>query len=418
MSQPAARLGDATAHGGVITAGNPTVLINGQPAAAAGDLHVCPLCSPGPHVGGPVLAGAPTVLIGGRPAGRVGDACACAAPAPDVIVSGSPNVLIGGASAAASPGVAAAVASARTAALDPGTAGAGTTARPLDPWTGAEFVDRAGRPLDGWQYHAHAGHDERSGLVGSSGQVWLDALADGGGVSAGLVGAYGCRWDRDEARGGDEVGMSVRCVGVEDGDLVHFEVWRVTPHADGGTVRVKVAERMGEVAGGRAESARPFVFTAVGPDASEPARVARVSEPDAPLEEDPASPEAAESDESLADRRRLGAETAGTAPPPADTVAVGEPVYYAEAVVGGVHRATSGPLRFQDWIPIRTRTPSGEPLAGVEYRLVTSAGEVRTGTTGSDGTAREDDVPPGPYELTVLRVPRPPAVRSARVTDR
>ena len=37
MSRPAARQGDSTAHGGVITSGCPTVLIGGQPAARLGD---------------------------------------------------------------------------------------------------------------------------------------------------------------------------------------------------------------------------------------------------------------------------------------------------------------------------------------------------------------------------------------------
>ncbi|MEZ4634887.1 MAG: PAAR domain-containing protein [Caldilineaceae bacterium] len=43
MPFPAARLGDSTAHGGVIVVGFPTVLIAGQPAACAGDMHTCPL---------------------------------------------------------------------------------------------------------------------------------------------------------------------------------------------------------------------------------------------------------------------------------------------------------------------------------------------------------------------------------------
>ena len=57
MSKPAARMGDATAHGGTIVAGCPTVLIGGQPAARLGDMHTCPMQTPGtppiPHVGGP-----------------------------------------------------------------------------------------------------------------------------------------------------------------------------------------------------------------------------------------------------------------------------------------------------------------------------------------------------------------------------
>lgn len=99
MSRPAARMGDATAHGGVITVGYPQVLIGGQPAARLGDMHTCPMVTPGtppvPHVGGPIVTGSATVLIGGQPAARVGDTATCTGP-PDSIVAGCPTVLIGG----------------------------------------------------------------------------------------------------------------------------------------------------------------------------------------------------------------------------------------------------------------------------------------------------------------------------------
>ena len=76
----------------------------GLPAARAGDMHVCPMLTPGvppiPHVGGPVLPpGCRTVLIGSMPAARAGDMCTCVGP-PDVIAMGSVTVLIGGMPAA------------------------------------------------------------------------------------------------------------------------------------------------------------------------------------------------------------------------------------------------------------------------------------------------------------------------------
>lgn len=69
-----------------------------QPAARVGDMHVCPMMTPGvppiPHVGGPVLPpGGITVLIGGMPAARVGDMCLCVGP-PDVVAMGAFTVLI------------------------------------------------------------------------------------------------------------------------------------------------------------------------------------------------------------------------------------------------------------------------------------------------------------------------------------
>jgi len=89
----AARVGDTSTHGGVITGpGVATVLIGGMPAAVAGDLHVCSL----PPVGHqPTVSafpsGSTTVLIGGRPAVRASDACICGAMA----AIGAPTVMIG-----------------------------------------------------------------------------------------------------------------------------------------------------------------------------------------------------------------------------------------------------------------------------------------------------------------------------------
>jgi len=70
-----------------------------QPAARVGDMHVCPMVTPGvppiPHVGGPILPpGCPTVLIGGMPAARVSDMATCVGP-PDIIVVGAFTVMIG-----------------------------------------------------------------------------------------------------------------------------------------------------------------------------------------------------------------------------------------------------------------------------------------------------------------------------------
>ena len=99
MPQPAARMGDPTAHGGVITVGFPMVLIGNQPAARLGDMHTCPMVTqagpvPVPHVGGPITLGSATVLIGGQPAARMGDMATCVGP-PDSIAAGFPTVLIG-----------------------------------------------------------------------------------------------------------------------------------------------------------------------------------------------------------------------------------------------------------------------------------------------------------------------------------
>lgn len=59
------------------------------------DLQVCPSGKPG----GPIVTGEPTVLIEGLPAARVGDTAACG-DGPAKIGSGSPTVIIGGSKAA------------------------------------------------------------------------------------------------------------------------------------------------------------------------------------------------------------------------------------------------------------------------------------------------------------------------------
>ena len=74
----------------------------GQPAARAGDMHVCPMVTGVvPHVGGPILPpGCPTVLIGGMPAARVTDMCTCVGPPDLIIPPGAVTVMIGGLPAA------------------------------------------------------------------------------------------------------------------------------------------------------------------------------------------------------------------------------------------------------------------------------------------------------------------------------
>jgi uncharacterized Zn-binding protein involved in type VI secretion len=92
---PAARLGDMTSGGGQVVSGEPTVLINGKPAARVGDTIVTPrVVHPIPCIGGPILAGSSKIFIGGLPAARIGDPASTAC-GPESIVTGSPNVLIG-----------------------------------------------------------------------------------------------------------------------------------------------------------------------------------------------------------------------------------------------------------------------------------------------------------------------------------
>jgi uncharacterized Zn-binding protein involved in type VI secretion len=95
---PAARLGDSTAHGGVI--GLPcadTVYIAYLYAARISDNHICPMVTGNvPHVGGMIKQGSLSVYIESLPAARKGDPATCKGGPPDTITGGAENVFIGG----------------------------------------------------------------------------------------------------------------------------------------------------------------------------------------------------------------------------------------------------------------------------------------------------------------------------------
>ena len=216
--------------------------------------------------------------------------------------------------------------------------------------------------------------------------MWLDGLAGGGAVEVGLVGVYGCRWERDEARVGEAVGMSARCVGVADGELALFEVWRETAGADGSCEREKVWGAMGEVNGGRIESAAPFVLAWPKTDGVPSERAVPLATTDAPPP-DPLHDEA---------NGRAGTESDLERPP----------TYIVEVSVGGVHRAHGGALRIQDWIEIEVVDAGDSPLARASYTIELGDGSRVSGTTDSRGVARIDPAPPGVFRIVDV-TPRP-----------
>lgn len=93
----AARVGDMTAHASPLApgTGSPNVFIGGMPAwRALLDMHLCP--APGvAHGGGVVTPGEPTVLINGSPAARASDFIVEPTGGPNVIVLGCPTVFVG-----------------------------------------------------------------------------------------------------------------------------------------------------------------------------------------------------------------------------------------------------------------------------------------------------------------------------------
>jgi uncharacterized Zn-binding protein involved in type VI secretion len=92
-----ARVGDPVVHGGLLFPGigSLNVFIGGMPAWRAGvDTYLC--TAPGtPHGIGVAMPGAATVLINGFPAARAGDCVIEASGGADMILLGCPTVLIG-----------------------------------------------------------------------------------------------------------------------------------------------------------------------------------------------------------------------------------------------------------------------------------------------------------------------------------
>ncbi len=100
MGQPAARVGDMTAHGTPLAPGpgSVNVFIGKKPAwRATADTHVCAMVTPAgtPHGAGVVAMGSTTVFINNLPAARVGDQVMEAGGGPNPIVTGEFTVLIG-----------------------------------------------------------------------------------------------------------------------------------------------------------------------------------------------------------------------------------------------------------------------------------------------------------------------------------
>jgi uncharacterized Zn-binding protein involved in type VI secretion len=91
-----------------------------MPAATLGDMHVCPMATPGtppiPHVGGPITLGSTGVFIGKKPAARMGDMAVCVGP-PSTVIMGCPTVMIGEAGSGSQAGSAGSAAAASAASI-------------------------------------------------------------------------------------------------------------------------------------------------------------------------------------------------------------------------------------------------------------------------------------------------------------
>jgi uncharacterized Zn-binding protein involved in type VI secretion len=76
MSRPFIVIGDPTDHGGVVVGASGTTDTHGKRIARVGDQVTCPKKGHGTTV---IVTGDPTMIIDGMPAARHGDKCACGA---------------------------------------------------------------------------------------------------------------------------------------------------------------------------------------------------------------------------------------------------------------------------------------------------------------------------------------------------
>ena len=230
----AARVTDLTAHGGTITGpGVPTVLIGGLPAATLGDMHVCPMVTPGtppiPHVGGPITLGSTGVFIGKKPAARMGDMAVCVGP-PSSIVLGCATVLIGEAGSGSQAGpasdAAAAVSAAMTgtkavAALEAGAPRSALQNHFID----VTVADKKGRPLAGVSYSLKDPRGaELKGATTQHGKIRYEGYAEAGSYQLRLCTLSDAKWSAGKTEIGKSVRLSVRAEGFEEGQELVFHL--------------------------------------------------------------------------------------------------------------------------------------------------------------------------------------------------
>jgi uncharacterized Zn-binding protein involved in type VI secretion len=361
----AARLGDMCAHGGTIVVGAPTVMIGGMPAARVGDMHVCPMVTPGtppvPHVGGPALPpGSPTVLICGMPALRMGDMLTCVGP-PDVVAAGCPTVMIGMSGAGSGSGSAA-----------PGAASSGKNAsksaefamqkvefpiKEVKNWITFKVQDKAKLAVAGMKYHLKdADGKEYDGTTQNNGLVHRNNMASGGNNEITLYAVYGAKWSKETAKVGDTVKMEAKVMGIESGEKALFQIIKRDLHGP----HVLIKEIEATTQGDKVEAEWKYDY----------------SEQYTP--------------ELVPDR------------PSSAPLKYSAPDYYFEVIVKH-HKARSGYLQYQDWIEVKLLDDENNPIANADYLLYFSNGEIRKGRLDGNGKAKIENVPPVPHKVVFPR---------------
>ena len=367
MGKPAARLGDSTVHGGVVTVGFPTVLIGGQPAARIGDFHTCPMQTPAgpapiPHVGGPITLGSPTVLIGNMPAARMGDMCTCVGP-PDSIAAGCPTVLIGesGSGSGGGGGGAGMSSQGKAKSAVGGEAGESTAVssqgsenkldeleEPEAHSLSVKFVDGGGKPIVGPTYRVKGeGLVESGVLAGKVSKTGVKA----GNYDIELMSITKAEWSTQTIQGGDSVKLQVEVDGVESGAEATFQIFiRDLDTSDQllTTLSAKVQDGMAETEWKPAEDEKLQAFC---------------------------------------DRKDY-------------SQGYSQPSFLFTVSVSGMS-ARSSVLKYEDWIELTAVDSKGNIAKDMTYKVILPNGEVREGEFGSAGKVKLENIPLGRVKVFV-----------------
>lgn len=355
----------------------------GKPAARINDMHTCPMSNPGgsPHVGGAISGpGVPTVFIGGQPAAVVGDMATCSGP-PDSIAVGSTGVFIGGKPAArmgdntshggvitagcptvfigdmagapravgARGGPTMVIAARRSATIALATSGGKEKSEAETHWLDVKFVDKAGYPITGVDYEFTGTDGKKSrGRLGSDGRIRQDGINPGN-CTVQLFLVHNARWSTDKARVGDKVKLAADVVGYPAGTKAVFEIWeRDINSPDDLISKIEAKTQVDKV-----ETEWEYQY---------------IEDVD---------------DIQTEEERKRG---------------YSAPEYYFIVKVEN-SKAKSGLLGYKDWIEIELRDEDGKPVANEEYILYLSNGVIRKGRLDGNGYKKEDNVPPGNYNI-------------------
>jgi uncharacterized Zn-binding protein involved in type VI secretion len=186
MGRPFIVIGDQTDHGGVVVGASGTTDTHGKRIARVGDQVTCPKKGHGTTV---IVNGDPTMIIDGMPAARHGDKCACGA----TLIS-SQFVSTTSDGGASNPQAASAAQTASAAHL----AQHSTPRMEVDETSGLFVLNHdqffvltdelTGEPLSHWKYRLTCGDKTVEGITDDSGQTQKIAAKEKSDVKIELLG--------------------------------------------------------------------------------------------------------------------------------------------------------------------------------------------------------------------------------------